>query len=132
MNQSLFNSHQHDSNLHTPCTNTKIIFILTIQILLDFTVPSVGTGIWSIPLRRSISLKQKNSGAKNYQPQSNHLKLLVINSRHPMHLHLMTFADSSHTTTTYNFFSSNYLLIILTVTFNFLRWCLEILYAFRH
>ena len=117
---------------HTLHKHIKIIFILTIQILLDFTVPSVGTGIWCIPLRRSISLKEKNSGAKNYQPQSNHLKLLVINSRYPIHLHLMIFADSSHTTTTYIFFSSYYLLIILTVTFDFLRWCLEILYAFRH
>ena len=38
----LLNIHKHDSNLHPPCTNTKIIFILTIQILnLDFSVPSV-------------------------------------------------------------------------------------------
>ena len=84
--------HRHPPHLNYP--ELKFSFYYTIS-----------TGIWSVSLRRSISLKQKKNYAKNYQPPSNHLKLLVTIAMRPIHLYLMTFAAHRHTATTYHFFS---------------------------
>ena len=64
--------HKHGHPAHLNYPNLKYSFYYIIS-----------TGIWAVPLRRSLSLNQKKSGAENYQSTLNHLKLLVTLVRRP-------------------------------------------------